>query len=145
MLRMGRPDLWWLKGGPPGGALSVGPSLHSDDFPEGVSHFVACQPEGTGCRFSGGLGVHERGLPSRSAVLNGDDLDASAEDCVPLFKLVECGVQLDDHGFGVVSEDDQFHVDLFVIHLYASCDSIPRDCGSGIRPGVLVSIVSNPK
>ena len=98
----------------------------SDNFPKRASHLVACQPEGTGCGLSGGPGVHQRGLLSRFTVLNGDGLDASAEDCVPLFEFVECGGQLDDHGFGVVGENDQFQVDLFVSHLYPSCDSIPR-------------------
>jgi hypothetical protein len=103
----------------------------SDDFAERSSYLFAGHPDSSDCCFSCGHGVHEGGFSPRSGVLNRDGLNASAEDGVACFQLIERGVQLGNHSFGVVGENDQLEIDLFVSHLFTSCDSIPRKRGLG--------------
>jgi hypothetical protein len=47
-------------------------------------------------------------------VLKSDGLDPTAEKCVPLFQPIQRGVQLRDNCLGLISDDDQFDIDLFV-------------------------------
>ena len=41
-------------------------------------------------------------------------LDPTTAQCVPLFQLIERGVQSRNNCLGLISEDDQFDSDLFV-------------------------------
>ena len=54
-----------------------------------------------------------RSLPC-SRVLESNSLDPTTEKCVPLFQLIERGVQSRDNCLGFISDDDQFDSDLFV-------------------------------
>jgi hypothetical protein len=60
-----------------------------------------------------------RSLPF-SGVLDSDGFNPTAEKRVLLFQPIERGVQVLDNGLGLISEDDQFDVDLFVKHLHIS-------------------------
>jgi len=56
--------------------------------------------------------MRECGSLPWSRVLEGDGLDVTAEECVPLFQAIERGVQVRDNRVGVIGDDDQFEVDL---------------------------------
>ncbi len=60
-----------------------------------------------------------RSLPC-SWVLESDSLDPTTEKCVPLFQPIERGVQLRDNCLGLIGNDDQFDIDLFVSYLNTS-------------------------
>jgi hypothetical protein len=49
-----------------------------------------------------------------SRVLKSYGLDATTEKRVPLFQLIERGVQLHNNCLGLISYDDQFDIDFFV-------------------------------
>jgi hypothetical protein len=40
-------------------------------------------------------------------MLESDGLDPTTEKCVTLFLPIECGVQLRDHGLGLIGNDDR--------------------------------------
>ena len=54
-----------------------------------------------------------RSLPC-SRVLDSDCLDPTTEKCVPLVHPIERSVQLPDNCLGLISDDDQFDIDLLV-------------------------------
>ena len=54
-----------------------------------------------------------RSLPC-SRVLESDGLDPATEKCVPFVQPIERGVQLRDNFLGLIGDDDQFDIDLFV-------------------------------
>jgi hypothetical protein len=68
--------------------------------------------------FPGRHGVHERRSLSRWSMLDSDRFDPATEDRMPLVKPVEGRIQLFDHCLGVISEDNQLHIDLSVSHFF---------------------------
>ena len=89
----------------------------SDDGAKGNSHAPTCNLDRICDRLTCGLCMRECGSLPWSRVLEGDGLDVTAEDCVLLFQAIERGVQVRDNPVGVIGDDDQFEVDLFVSHL----------------------------
>ena len=86
----------------------------SDDCAEGNSHALTCSPDSNTDRLTCGHCVSEcRSLPF-SRVLESDGLDPTTEKCVPLFQPIKRGVQLRDSCLGLIGDDDQFDIDLFV-------------------------------
>jgi hypothetical protein len=86
----------------------------SDDCAEGNSHALTCGPDSNSDRLTCGHRMREcRSLPC-SRVLESDGLDATTEKCMPLFQAIECGVQLHDNCVCLISDDNQFDIDLFV-------------------------------
>jgi hypothetical protein len=47
-------------------------------------------------------------------VLESGSLDPATEKCAPLFQPIERGVQLRDNCLGLIRDNDQFDIDLFV-------------------------------
>jgi len=83
----------------------------SDDCAEGNSQALTCSPDS---RLTCGHRMREcRSLPC-SRVLESDGLDPTTEKGVPLFQPIERGVQLRDNCLGLISDHDQFDIDLFV-------------------------------
>ena len=54
-----------------------------------------------------------RSLPC-SRVLERDGLDLTTEKCVPSFQLIERGVQPGDNCVGLISDYNEFEIDLFL-------------------------------
>ena len=47
-------------------------------------------------------------------MLESDGLDRTTEERVPLIQLIQSGVQLGDNCLGLIGDDNQFDIDLFV-------------------------------
>jgi len=98
--------------------LSLGFSFarrkRSDDCPEGDSHALTSSPESMSYRLTCGHRMRECRFPPCSRVFESDCLDPTPEKRVPLFQLVERGIQLHDNRLGLIRYDDQFDIDLFV-------------------------------
>src|ERR1700733_7636708 len=89
-------------------------TARSDDGAEGNRYALTCRPESTSDRLTCGDRMRERRSLPRSRVLESDGLDATAEERVPLFQAIERGVQLRDNCLGLIGDNDQFEIDLFV-------------------------------
>jgi hypothetical protein len=50
-------------------------------------------------------------------MLESEGLDPPTEKCVPLFQPIKRRLQLSDDRVGLIGDDDQFDIDLFVSHL----------------------------
>jgi hypothetical protein len=89
-------------------------TVPSDDCAEGNSHALTCSPDSNSDRFTCSHSMREcRSLPC-SRVLESDGLDPTTEKCVPLFQPIERGIQLRDNCLGLISDNDQFDIDLLV-------------------------------
>jgi hypothetical protein len=98
---------------------ALGPGrFSSDDGAKGNRHAVPCTAESS----SGGLACGQRMRECRSllcscmcsGVLEGDGLDPATEEFVALFQPI--GVQLRDNCLGLIGDDYEFDVDLFILH-----------------------------
>lgn len=67
-----------------------------------------------------------RSLPY-SRVLESYGLDPAPENGVLLLQAIERGAQLHDNCVALISDDDQFEVDLFVYHLNAPISNVMPD------------------
>jgi hypothetical protein len=85
-----------------------------DDCTQGNSHAVTCSPDNTSDGLTRGHCMREcRSLPC-SPVPDRDGLDATTEKRVLLFQPIQCRVQVRDNCLSLISDDDQFDIDLFV-------------------------------
>lgn len=120
---MGHPD---VSGGlekepAPGISIRHLKTVTSDDGSEGDSQAGLDSSRG---RLTCGQGVRECRSPPWSRVIESDGLDFTAEECVLLVQAIECGVQVRDNCVCLVGDDDEFDIDLFVLHLNPPSPSI---------------------
>jgi hypothetical protein len=95
--------------------IRPGNGLHpSDDCAESNIDALTGGSDSNGDLPACGDGMRQcRSLPY-SRVLESYDLDPATEKGVPLFQPIERGVQIRDNRVGLIGDDDQFDVDLFV-------------------------------
>ena len=85
-----------------------------DDCTQGNSHAVTCSPDSTSDGLTRGQCMREcRSFPC-SPMLDRDGLDPTAEKRVLLFQPIQRRVQVRDNCLSLISDDDQFDIDLFV-------------------------------
>jgi hypothetical protein len=90
------------------------PTVRSDDCAEGDSHALTCSPDSNRDRLPCGQGMRECRSPLGSRMFESDGFDRTTEKCVALFQPIQRAVQLRDNCLALISDDDEFDIDLFV-------------------------------